>query len=288
VARSVPILAVVVDEQRWSLQTMAGSAIADAKSLTKVSDGTFLSWSLDGKLITDKDLRLQAVDPETGTQSNFGNDPGVPEFQQQVCRDGRLVFAKYTPENKQINVWSMDSWGQSKRKLTSGLLDYYPECSPDTRWIYYQDNTTNLLMRVPLEGGTAQKVSSLQMQSYYDISPDGATALFSTVSHAEGHKEKVVELAVENGQVRREIAMQKSHAERIQYSSDGKALEYAVRENGVDNIWRQPLDGSVGKWETEFKSEHIGQFRWSPDSKRLAMVRGHTDADVVLIRDARP
>jgi hypothetical protein len=53
----------------------------------------------------------------------------------------------------------------------------------------------------------------------------------------------------------------------------------------VDNIWRQQLDGSAGKWETAFKSEHISHFLWSPDGKRLAMARGHTDSDVVLMRD---
>jgi eukaryotic-like serine/threonine-protein kinase len=285
VASGVPILAVVADEQHWALQTVALGAGADAKSITKASGEMFLSWALDGKLITDKDDRLHAVDPETGTLENFGADPGVPEFQQQICRDGRLVFARYTSESKQISIWSMDSSGQNPKKLTSGLLDYDPECSPDSRWVYYQDMTTNLLMRVPIDGGTPRKVSDLQVQNSFDISPDGATALFSTVSHAEGHKERLVEVAVEGGQVRREIATQKSRPDRVQYSSDGKALEYAVRENGVDNIWRQPLDGSAGKWETEFKFEHITQFRWSPDSRRLALVRGHTDSDVVLIRN---
>jgi eukaryotic-like serine/threonine-protein kinase len=285
VARSVPVLAVVAAEERWILQTVALGGGADAKSITKASGGMFLAWAPDGKLITDKDDRLQSVDPETGTLENFGADPGVPEFQQQFCRDGRLVFARYTAESKQIGVWTMDSSGQNPKKLTSGLLDYNPQCSPDSRWVYYQDMTTNLLMRVPIEGGTPQKVSDLQVQTSYDISPNGATALFSTVSHAEGHKERLVEVEVEGGQVKREIAMQKSRPDRVQYSSDGKALEYAVRENGVDNIWRQPLDGSAGKWETEFKSERIAQFRWSPDGRRLALVRGHTDSDVVLMRD---
>ncbi len=285
VARSVPVLAVVAAEERWILQTVALGAGADAKSITKASGGMFLAWAPDGKLITDKDDRLQSVDLETGTLENFGAYPGVPEFQQQFCRDGRLVFARYTAESKQIGVWTMDSSGQNPKKLTSGLLDYNPQCSPDSRWVYYQDMTTNLLMRVPIEGGTPQKVSDLQVQTSYDISPNGATALFSTVSHAEGHKERLVEVEVEGGQVKREIAMQKSRPDRVQYSSDGKALEYAVRENGVDNIWRQPLDGSAGKWETEFKSERIAQFRWSPDGRRLALVRGHTDSDVVLMRD---
>jgi len=288
VARSAPILAAVSGEQRWSLQTTAGGgARADAKDLTKASEGLFISWTWDGKLITEKDNRLRLVDAESGAQSIFGTDPGVPELQPQACRDGRLVFVRYTEESKQLSVWSLDSSGQNPRKLTSGLLDYYPQCSPDSRWIYYEDVTTALLMRVSLEGGMPQKVSDLQVQGFFDISPNGATALFPTVSHAEGHKERVLEVSVESGQVSRSITMQKSHADRIQYSSDGKALEYSVRENGVDNIWRQPLDGSPGKWETEFKSEQIGQFRWSPDGKQLALVRGHTDSDVVLIRDAQ-
>jgi Tol biopolymer transport system component len=287
VARSAPILAAVAGEQRWSFQTAGGGGVrADAKDLTKASEELFFSWTPDGKLITDKDNRLRRVDAESGAESIFGADPGVPEMQPQTCRDGRLVFVRYAQETKQLSVWSLDSSGQNPTKLTNGALDYYPQCSPDLRWIYYEDVTTALLMRVPLEGGgTPQKVSSLQVQGFFDISPNGATALFPTVSHAEGHKERVVEVSVESGQVSRSITMQKSHADRIQYSSDGKALEYAVRENGVDNVWRQPLDGSPGKWETEFKSEQIGQFRWSPDGKRLAMVRGHTDSDVVLMRD---
>jgi Tol biopolymer transport system component len=287
-ARSAPILAAVAGEQRWGLQTTAGGgARAEAKDLTKASEGLYFSWTPEGKLITEKDNRFRLVDAESGAQSIFGTDPGVPELQPQACRGGRFVFVRYTQESKALNVWSVDSSGQNPTKLTNGLLDYYPQCSPDLRWIYYEDVTTALLMRVSLEGGMPQKVSSLQVEGFFDISPNGATALFPTVSHTEGHKERVVEISVEGGQVSRSVTMQKSHADRIQYSPDGKALEYAVRENGVDNIWRQPLDGSPGKWETEFKSEQIGQFRWSPDGKRLAMVRGHTDSDVVLMRDTR-
>jgi eukaryotic-like serine/threonine-protein kinase len=246
-----------------------------------------LAWTLDGKLLTDKDNRLNSVDPDTGAQAAFGSDPGVPEFQQHACRDGRVLFSRYGQESKKISVWIADSSGQNPRKLSDGFADYYPECSPDMRWAYYQDLITRLVMRVPLDGGPSQKLTDLQAEDQFDVSPDGTNAVLVTLSHTEGHKEKVLEVAVDSGQVRREIALPNARLGKIQYAQDGKALEYVVRENGVDNIWRQPLDGSAGKWVTAFKTEHISAFRWSTDGKKLALARGHTDSDVVLLKDQR-
>jgi hypothetical protein len=63
---------------------------------------------------------------------------------------------------------------------------------------------------------------------------------------------------------------------------------YPVRTGGVDNLWSQPLDGSPGKLITAFSSEHIIDFHWSFDGSKLGLIHGHTDSDVVLIRDAQP
>jgi Tol biopolymer transport system component len=72
----------------------------------------------------------------------------------------------------------------------------------------------------------------------------------------------------------------------FQFSPDGKALAFVVEENGVDNIWLQPLDGSNGHPITNFKSEEITGFRWSPDAKHLAVGRNHNSSDAILLRDA--
>ena len=59
-----------------------------------------------------------------------------------------------------------------------------------------------------------------------------------------------------------------------------------MSEHGIDNLWLQPLDGSKGRQLTNFTSEEIGKtFHWSPDGSKLAVIRGHLDSDVVLIRD---
>jgi Tol biopolymer transport system component len=75
----------------------------------------------------------------------------------------------------------------------------------------------------------------------------------------------------------------------VHFTPDGKALAYGVRENGIDNIWLQPLDGSAGHYITKFTSEQSrGGFAWSPDGKTLAILRGHLDSDIVLLRDSGP
>ena len=71
----------------------------------------------------------------------------------------------------------------------------------------------------------------------------------------------------------------------VRFSHDGKGVVYPTRMNGVDNLWLQPLDGTPGRQITNFQSERIYDFHWSPDGRQLALVRGHTDSDVVLIRD---
>jgi len=54
----------------------------------------------------------------------------------------------------------------------------------------------------------------------------------------------------------------------------------------VDNLWARPVDGSPSRPLTHFTSESIYAFRYSPDGAKIAIERGHTESDAVLLRDA--
>jgi Tol biopolymer transport system component len=71
----------------------------------------------------------------------------------------------------------------------------------------------------------------------------------------------------------------------MSFTPDGKSLAYAIRDKGVDNIWVQPLDGTAGRQITNFTSENIATFQWSPDGKTLAVARTQRTSDVVLLRE---
>ena len=59
-----------------------------------------------------------------------------------------------------------------------------------------------------------------------------------------------------------------------------------THENGTDNLWLQPLDGSHGRQITDFKSDAIPSFRFSPNGKTIGVLRSHEETDAVLLRDA--
>ena len=77
------------------------------------------------------------------------------------------------------------------------------------------------------------------------------------------------------------------HVGRLHFSPDGKGVVYPIREKGVDNLWLQPLDGSPGHQITNFTSLKIYSYQWSPDGKSLALVRGDSPSDLVLIQDTQ-
>lgn len=70
------------------------------------------------------------------------------------------------------------------------------------------------------------------------------------------------------------------------FTPDAKGLAYTVTANGVGDIFIQSLDGGEPKQMTDFKTDLIYSFDWSPDGKNLLVVRGKQLSDAVLIRSS--
>ncbi len=73
----------------------------------------------------------------------------------------------------------------------------------------------------------------------------------------------------------------------FQWSRDQNSLVYVETRNGVSNLWSHPLDGSASKQLTNFQSDQIFSFAWSPDDSQLALSRGTSTSDVILIPNAQ-
>jgi eukaryotic-like serine/threonine-protein kinase len=129
------------------------------------------------------------------------------------------------------------------------------------------------------------------------VSPDGKTlarrADFLNPATQE-YKTKIVLLNLESSAAARTLDLSgrlggsaDTRWAGVEFTPDGKAVAHIIRENGVDNVWVQPLDGSAGHRITNFTSEQIDSFHWSPDGKKLGILRGHSDSDVVLLQESK-
>ena len=73
-----------------------------------------------------------------------------------------------------FRVYKMSLDGSVPTHLTQGPRDVEARCTADGTWLFYleaQDFGALVLMRQPLRGGPAQKVSA--SRELYDLSPDG-------------------------------------------------------------------------------------------------------------------
>ena len=292
VAASGRLLAAVLSEARWNLYILpTGAQVSSARQITSTAADTNFTWTRDNQIIADQHNTLNAIDPAAGTKMAFiTQEEGRVGGNPAACPDGHYVVFDliFKVGSGNQNIWRTDSSGANLKQLTTGAHDGHAECSPDSRWVYYIAYTdVAKLARVPIDGGNSQTVSDVPINGLFDLSPDGKLAAFATLEHTGEHKEKLAVMSSESGQHAKIVDFERPRFGILRFSVDGKAVVYPTRENGVDNLWLQLLDGSKGRSLTDFKSERIYDFHWSFDGKQLAIVRGHTDSDVVLIRDAR-
>jgi Tol biopolymer transport system component len=71
-----------------------------------------------------------------------------------------------------------------------------------------------------------------------------------------------------------------------QWAPDGQGVAY-VNEQDRRNLWEQPLDGSPARALTRFADGQILEFAWSADGQRLALARGRSSDDIVLLKGLR-
>src|SRR6266850_2092567 len=191
--------------------------------------------------------------------------------------------------------------GTNPVKLTNGKNDRGPACSADGKWVYYWDLALQQLWRVPVDGSGKPEIlpgsavpRTIPTGTGLSHSPDGKLLAYvlATMPTPEDpypqYKVALLELSSTPSPPRLIDADERISSGGLDLTPDGKAVDYPIRENGVDNLWLQPLDGSRGRQITSFDAEQILNFRWSPDGRSLCILRGHTDSDVVLLRESSP
>jgi serine/threonine protein kinase/Tol biopolymer transport system component len=196
--------------------------------------------------------------------------------------DGRFIaFDAY--RNEKVNVWRMDADGSNPVQLTNEALAFNPQCSPDGKWVLYLRGFDLTAWQVPIQGGQPpQLVAQNVVGGTPQISPDGKLLAYSAAAATMSSPMVLTVVPFAGGSSLYRFDLPTGRGQS-RWAPDGKALDYLLTRAGATNIWRQPLAGGPPKQITNFKSDLIFFFDWSRDGKQLALARGTTSSDVVLI-----
>ena len=267
-------------------------------------------WTPDEQLVLSEGETVVRLRPD-GTDA-ASVVAGTSGYMKDVvsCDNGRsIVLTWLLRENeKGSRIWRMKSDGSDAEPVTPASTDEVLRfCSNDGKFLYYSDRSKDSgLLRVPASGGDSEEVAGSAVPNGYikaaDLSPDGKTLaefveIFSPETRRYANRILLLDLDTGAGASKRWIDVDPGFSvdfyspgpttnSNFHFTPDGKALAFVNDAKGVSNVWVLPLNGAPARQVTNFSTELILDFRWSHDSKQLAVLRHSLDADVVLLRQS--
>jgi Tol biopolymer transport system component len=177
------------------------------------------------------------------------------------------------------------------KQITFGdFANFDPNISPDGKWILFVSYRSGIqsLWKLSVDGGEPQQVTEVH-SALGMFSPDGKLIGAAEVV-ASGSPPWQLALITVDGSSPVKLITPPTHfnlRDTLAWSPEGRAILVKSDQGGVGNLWSQPIDGSAPKQITNFTSDLISWFAVSHDGKRLAISRGNSALDVVLIKDFR-
>lgn len=284
-------LAAVKVEQTAHLWTTPSNDVTRAREISsgfEKFDGIYgLDWMSEGKILytssPSDDISIWTIEVD-------GDNP------KQLVKGGH--FPTVSPDNRflvyrerigsELALLRMDLNDGSDKLLAKGII-HYPTFSPDGKWLVFTKYNDGVgLWKVPVEGGEPTQIL-VENALCSAVSPDGKTIAF--VLRRGGNPNRIGLVSFDGGEIIKTFDAKLetypfSNNQNLQWTRDGRAIYYIALNNGVSNIWRQPIDDSPPVQVTKFETGRIFNFAYSPGGKQLALSRGSLNSDVVLIKNS--
>ncbi|MGI8787372.1 MAG: winged helix-turn-helix domain-containing protein [Pyrinomonadaceae bacterium] len=244
-----------------------------------------LAWTADDKIVfpardtVKTDIWLMNADG--GDKRQLTADDSL-ERSPATSPEGRFIVFVSDRAGQQ-NIWRADADGGNPTQLTFGDGEINPTFTPDGQMVVFNAVKNGSLWRVSVSGGEAAQLSA-EKSLRVAVSPDGTK--FAHFGRRDNKRKLFVKSFPECQPLNEfEIASGEATPGKVVWAQDGKSLIYDNNDlPEVDNLWRQSLDGGEPQKLTNFTSERIFDFSFSPDGKWLALVRGLWNSDAVLLK----
>ena len=272
-----------------------GADASRARQLTTGGGDGFSggSWLPDGRLLYDSDASgstdVWVMNADGTGKRQLTNDPNT-DSAPVASPDGRYVVFR---SNRTVGwgIWRMSPDGTNQKELVRNVdnTQGQTQVSPDSRWVYYVSRGEAgrpAVWRVPLEGGDPSKVLEEKV-GFVRLSPDGRRLFSIHVESEPGARQKLYVFPAEGGAAVREVTDLPEAMSWPDWSPDGQALDYLDTREGVSNLWRWPLAGGRPRQLTDWKSDFIYRYWWTPDGRALTVARGNSATEIILIQNFR-
>jgi eukaryotic-like serine/threonine-protein kinase len=249
-----------------------------------------LAWTMDGRIVYQGNVgdtyQIWMVNAD-GSNAHQVTSDRYFHTQPAVCESGRSIVFESDPTGVH-HLFKMDLDGNNVTQITNGGGEGSPSCriqSNDMVFSGASPDGRTLLYRMDLGGGPAVPLSDLLVLGGADYSPDGSRVLAAFLDQKTGRIKGYVLPASGGASIFAGDPPSTIDAMGIVgWTADGRGMAALDDRSGVPNLWIYPFDGSPAKQITHFPKSEIHGFAWSPDGKRIALSRGPTEQNVVLIK----
>ena len=283
----------VQEEQSTQIWTTAVNEPASLPSqISHGNDGAAgLDWTPDGTIVyiteTGENPEIWIMNAD-GTGSRQLTADTYFKTGAAVSPDGNYIFFT-SIQSGTLHIWRINADGSNLKQITFGdSADNFPTCSPDGRWITFVSKRSGnaCLWKVSVDGGEPVQLTD-KPATRAAFSADGK--LIACGYFVEGAKPpwKIAIIPFAGGQPIKlvDVPAGVNFRPGLWWTDDGRAFFYANVQDGVANLWSQPVDGGKPVQITNFSSGFIASLALSRDGKRIALSLGHQTDDIVLIKD---
>ncbi|MEZ5308869.1 MAG: winged helix-turn-helix domain-containing protein [Pyrinomonadaceae bacterium] len=277
----------------------------NAKRVTRGSSSkagqTSLSWIDDDDLVfADVDVKtrlshLIKYDGKTGKTDSLTKPTDFHSDFASVSPDKSMI-AYNTNRDRLVTINRIRPDGGGLEELQSGGsgLRLFPVWAHDGKSLFYIFRTRDEASIRQLDLASKKESvffsdSSVTPAAFMEISPNGEYLGFLDMKRSEIDGEasegfKFAILRIADKSIQRFYV--KTNSPKLAFAPDGSGFDVIEAGEGDVNIVRQDFDGaSERKKIFSVAGERIFNLAWSPDGKRLALARGVTQQDAVILRN---
>ncbi|REJ77844.1 MAG: hypothetical protein DWQ47_15895 [Acidobacteria bacterium] len=247
-----------------------------------------LDWTPDGRIVYVSDQsgarEVWVMNDDGSNQKQLTNDR-IPKSSPAVSPDGRTVVYSSPVEGFQIYKVSID--GGNPARINTGVVGPgEPVFSSDGKYIAFSawPAGKQSIFRMPAEGGRAERLTDY-FSSAPTYSPDGSMIACFFIDE----KDQFMSLGIipaGGGTPIKKFSIPANTISRrgTLWTPDGKSITYLVADGEKVDLWAQPVTAGDPVRLTDFDLPWIQRRAYSRDGKRIAITRGESLRNAVMLK----